>query len=179
MAKQAAMPARALIVSDDASFAETMKTILQRWGMHAAHCQNPTVQAGEGMAVVLLDIRGQTGKPLTFLYAVKGRWPGVEAILINRPDNIQPAIAGMKAGAADEIIAPFDTETLKCTILAALDRRRKKKRSLLQRFGDAMAAATFAQAGEFATAVALLEEPEEARGPAAAGKNANEETDHG
>lgn len=160
------MPANALIVSSDPSFAATMRDILRPWGLGASHLPAPTIQDVKGMAVVLIDIRQQAEERVAFLAGVKERWPGVEAILINRADNIQPAIAGMRAGAADEIIAPFDTETLKSKILALLARQGgQKKRTLLQRFGDAMAAATFAQAGDFDTAIAMLDDPAEERPP--------------
>jgi len=158
------MTATALIVSGDASFAETMETVLRQWGLVVVHQQDAAEQDGEGIAVALIDIRLQADERLDFLASLKGRHPRIEAILINRADNIPPSIAGMRAGAADELITPFDTDTLKNKIFAALSRQRQKnKRSLLKRFGDAMAAATFAQAGEFDTAVAMLETPPEER----------------
>lgn len=159
------MQATALIVSNDAGFAKTMQTLLQGWGMTVALSEESAPQPGT--EIVLLDIR-QTGNEGPHpLLAIREKMPAAEIILINRPDNIPLSIAGMQAGAADELIAPFDTSTLKNSISAALARWKKRqgKKTLFQRFGDAMAAATFAQAGEFDTAIAMLDSEEEAPRP--------------
>jgi len=69
-------------------------------------------------------------------------------------------MAGMQAGAADEITVPIDTDTLRATIASVCSTRKtKRKRSIFKMFGDAMAAVAFAQAGEFDTAVDLLDGP--------------------
>lgn len=157
------MQATALIASSDATFAETMEALLQRWGMQVELSGGSKHPSSLEAEIVLLDIRQDSNDGLSFLLTIREKMPEAEIILINRPDNIKQSIAGMQAGAADELIAPFDTTALKNTISAALRRRQKRqgKKSLFRRFGDAMAAATFAQAGEFDTAVALLDEQEE------------------
>ncbi len=153
------MQATALIVSSDAGFAETMQARLQEWDLTVALSGGLAQPLPLGAEIVLLDIRQDNNEMLNFLLSIRERMPAAEVILINRPDNIPLSIAGMQAGAADELIAPFDTSTLKNTISAALGRWKKRqgKKSLLQRFGDAMAAATFAQAGEFDTALSMLD----------------------
>lgn len=161
------MQATALIVSSDTTFAETMQGLLQGWGMTVALTGDPTAATGAEAEIVLLDIRQASSEEVHPLLAIREKLPEAEVILINRPDNIPLSIAGMQAGAADELISPFDTGTLKNTISAALRRRKKRpgKKSLFRRFGDAMAAATFAQAGEFDTAIALLDGEEEEKHP--------------
>lgn len=153
------MQATALIVSGDASFAETMQGLLQGWGMTVALSGESAPLPGLGTEIVLLDIRMASSEGAHPLLAIREKMPEAEVILINRPDNIPLSIAGMQAGATDELIAPFDTNSLKNSISAALGRRKKRqgKKSLFRRFGDAMAAATFAQAGEFGTALSLLD----------------------
>ncbi|MFH1021471.1 MAG: hypothetical protein V1782_12820 [Pseudomonadota bacterium] len=163
------MQATALIVSSDAGFAETMKARLQGWDLRVALSGGPAdpLPSEAEAEIVLLDIRQAGSEGLHLLPAIREIMPAAEIILINRPDNIPLSIAGMQAGAADELIAPFDTSTLKNTIFAALRRRKKRagKKSLFRRFGDAMAAATFAQAGEFDTALSLLDGEEEENPP--------------
>ena len=156
------MQATAFIVSNDAVFAETIRALLQDWGITIALSEE-SIPPPPGPDIVLLDIRQASSEGPHPLLAIRERMPAAEVILINRPDNIPLSIAGMQAGAADELIAPFDTDTLKNTISAALRRRKKRqgKKSLFQRFGDAMAAATFAQAGEFDTALSLLDGEED------------------
>jgi len=162
------MQATALIVSSDAGFAETMQARLQEWDLTVALSEGLTHPLPLSAEIVLLDIRHDNNEMLNLLLSIRERMPAAEVILINRPDNIPLSIAGMQAGAADELIAPFDTSTLKNTISAALGRWKKRqgKKSLFQRFGDAMAAATFAQAGEFDTAIAMLDSEEEENLPA-------------
>jgi DNA-binding NtrC family response regulator len=161
------MQATALIVSSDAGFAETMQTLLRSWGLTVALSEESALPSFPEAEIVLLDIRRDMSDGLSLLPALRETMPAAEVILINRPDNISRSIAGMQAGAADELIAPFDTEALKNAITAALRRRKKRqgKKSLFQRFGDAMAAATFAQAGEFDTAIAMLDGKEEEKQP--------------
>ena len=158
------MQATALIVSGDASFAETMQDLLQGWGMTVALSGESPPPPSVGTEIVLLDIRQASSEAVHPLLAIREKMPEAEVILINRPDNIPLSIAGMQAGAADELIVPFDTSVLKNSISDALGRRKKRqgKKSLFRRFGDAMAAATFAQAGEFDTALSLLNSEEDA-----------------
>jgi DNA-binding response OmpR family regulator len=158
-----ALSATALIVSLDPDFSQTMKNLLQRWGMAVEVAAEAADLPGNGVDVVLLDIRQQEGGGLTLLPTIRMRMAEAEIILVNRPDNIQPSITGMQAGADDEIISPFDTDSLKNKISAAIQYRRKRqgKRSLLKRFEDAMTAITFAQAGEYDTAVEVLNERKE------------------
>ncbi len=158
-----AISATALIVSDDTDLTQTMKSLLLRWGMVVELAAEAACLPDVGVDVVLLDIRRQDNNGLALLATIRARMADAEIILVNRPDNIQLSMAGMRAGADDEIISPFDTATLKNKISSALQCRKKRrgKGSLLKRFEDAMAAITFAQAGEFETAVDLLNESEE------------------
>lgn len=158
-----AILATALIVSDDTGFAQTMKGLLQRWGLVVELAAEAEYLPAGGVDVVLLDIRKQESHGLALLATIRIRMVEAEIILVNRPDNIQLSMAGMQAGADDEIISPFDTATLKKKISAVIKCRKKRsgKRSLLKRFEEAMTVITFAQAGEFDTAVDLLNESEE------------------
>jgi DNA-binding response OmpR family regulator len=156
------IPATALIVSDDPDFTKTMKSLLQRWGMVVESAGEVAYLPVGVMDIVLLDIRKQEGNGLALLTTIRARMSDTRIILVNRPDNIQLSMAGMHGGADDEIISPFDTVTLKKKISSAIQRRKKRqgKKSLFKKIEDAMAAITFAQAGEFDTAVDLLNEPE-------------------
>jgi len=154
---QTTIQATALIVSSDAGFAETMQDLLQSWGMAVALSGGPTDSPLPWpVEIVLLDIRQSNIQGFTLVPAIREKMPAAEIILINQPDNIPLSIAGMQAGATDELIAPFDTGVLKNTISAALRRRKKRQEKI-----GALAAAPFALPGEFGPALALLDEPEE------------------
>jgi len=114
--------------------------------------------------VCLLDIRDLADDAFGQAYSARQQHAGVEVVLINKPDNVVASIAGMKAGAVDEIIVPFDTGALKTIVSDAFERVQKArakmaKKTLLTRFSEAMMAATFAQAGDFDGALDMLDSP--------------------
>lgn len=155
-----------LLASPDALFAEKITKALDHWGFrHLQRGVDREVQlVGEEVDVALLDIRGLADEAYGQVHATKQQCVGMEVVLINRPDNVVASIAGMKAGAVDEIIVPFDTDALKEIIMVAAARAqearaKRGKRPLLARFSEAMMAATFAQAGDFAGALDMLDSP--------------------
>lgn len=117
---------------------------------------------------MLLDIRDLADDAFGQVYSTRQQYPGVEVVLINRPDNVVASIAGMKAGAVDEVIVPFDTGALKAIICEVFGRvhavsAKKVKKPLLVRFSEAMMAATFAQAGDYDGALDMLDQPQSER----------------
>ena len=163
------------IESQDINFTETLSNMLGRWGLSALQRkdgQSPLDLLQEkSVDVVLLDIRHQGGNEINLLLDIKKALPDIEVIIINKTDNIKTSMEAMQAGADDEIIAPCDSSALQKKINEACCRRKKHlrkkgKRSFSDMFSDVMNAAVFAQAGEFETAVELMngdksEDPEE------------------
>ncbi len=155
-----------LIESTDSVFAEKIASTLDQWGFRHLQLGDDNefdLPEDEG-DVVLLDIRDLADDAFGQVYSIRQQHAGVEVVLINKPDNVVASIAGMKAGAFDEIIVPFDTGTLQTIITDACARVRaarakKTKKPLLTRFSEAMMAATFAQAGDFEGALDLLDKP--------------------
>lgn len=156
-----------LIVSQDAIFAEKIGKTLEQWRLTFQHLSPEAefkLQEHEP-DVLLFDIRELSKEALALLRSIRQRLPRVALVLINRADNVTASIAGMKAGATNEIIVPFDTESLKGIIIEAYEegqrgRKKKRKKPFLTRFSEAMMAATFAEAGEFDSALDLLATPE-------------------
>ncbi len=162
------MEAKIRVLTHDEVFAATLCATLGQLGFASVRPGGGdgrfAIGPDENVDVVLLDIRQQHDEAINCLRSLKQARPEIEVIMINRPDSVRTSMAGMQAGAGDELIAPFDTAVLKKKVTAAcrrLGKRLKKgsRRSLLTMFSDAMAAATFAQAGEFDTAVDLLNAP--------------------
>ncbi len=163
-----------LVVSDDSLFADSLCRRLEIWGLRVVRqAWQPLKTAGSvlcGPLIVLLDIRQSDAALVAEMAGGLQRPHEREIILVNRPDNIQASMAGMRAGADDELTVPFDVEWLRQAVAAAktrLSRQSKPghRRSFLQAFSDAMAAATFAQAGDFDTAVEMLDPPQAAAPP--------------
>ena len=153
-----------LIDSNDSVFAEKIAKTLDQWGFRhrqIGDASGSEPPEGEGN-VVLLDVRDLTDDAFGQVYGIRQHHQGSEVILINRPDNVAASIAGMKAGAVDEIIAPFDTDALQAIICEVCNRvqatrAKKGKKPFLTRFSEAMMAATFAQAGDFDGALDMLD----------------------
>lgn len=156
-----------LIASADLVFRETIAKILEQWGFACLPLGDDSAldhQEAEGGEVVLVDIREMSHDAFGQVYAIRQQYPAGEVVLINRADNVAASIAGMKAGAVDEVIVPVDTGALRTVITEACarlqaTRGRKVKKPLLARFSEAMMAATFAQAGDFAGALDMLDKP--------------------
>jgi len=115
----------ALIISDDMDFTQTMKRLLQRWGIIVEMATDVAYLPADGIDVVLFDTMRQESDWLSLLASVRSKMADSKLILVNRVDNIQLSIAGMQAGADDEIILPFDTAILKKKIISAIQSRKK------------------------------------------------------
>lgn len=155
-----------LILSDDEALKATLGGKLVEWGAEVALLEIgsaiPTSQ--EPIDVVLIDVRQKAVETLHYFDMIKTTMPFAETLIINRSGNISASMEGMRAGAGDELIVPLDTAILQRKMKTAYDRSRKRqkkrsKRSLFAVFGDSMSAATFAQAGEFETALEMLKSP--------------------
>lgn len=152
-----------LIVTNDEALREVLGGKLRQWGA-SVHDHDP----GEGQAslaraidVILVDVRHHAEMMLSGLGGIRAAMPFAEMVLINSSGNVNASMAGMRAGASDELTVPFDMEALKQKMIDAC--RRSKRRhaknmgSLITVFEDAMSAAAFAEAGEFETARSILE----------------------
>ncbi|MDY6863138.1 MAG: response regulator [Thermodesulfobacteriota bacterium] len=110
--------------------------------------------------VVLLGLNGLKREGLSLLKEIKKIRPFTEIIMINSCDQIPLSIEGMKLGAFDDFLLPFDMNALIGRIQEAYQQKRgneKTKKSLLQRYQDIMVAVSFAEMGEADTAIKLLE----------------------
>ncbi|MHB8791691.1 MAG: hypothetical protein ACYDBT_17650 [Desulfobulbaceae bacterium] len=160
-----------VFASRDAGLAQTACDRLRQWGLTVSIKADFTLGGemdlpGRDTAVALLDIRGDITSALQWLRAAKKEQPGLEVLLINQSEHIEKSMAGMHAGASDELTLPLDLSELRRKIMAALLRwekrsGRKRKKSLVLIFQEAMTAAAYAQAGDFDTAKELLRKSEE------------------
>lgn len=130
-----------LILTGDEALAKVLGEKLEEWG-HRVNLldMKPGVNIPkQKIDVILIDIRRQTDAALMRLRSIIEDMPYVEIILINSEINITGSMAGMRAGACDELITPFDIHILKKKIedakhLSQERRRMKQKRTFIDLF---------------------------------------------
>lgn len=83
----------------------------------------------EEIDVVLLDLRGLKHEGLYLLRTIKTLSPHTEVILITSSDLLSLSIAGMKLGAFDDLLVPFDLETLLERIWEAYHRKHRNQKA--------------------------------------------------
>jgi DNA-binding NtrC family response regulator len=158
------MNSTVLLVAEDSFFLQNLSGSLKCLNTFVMTAGNKhealEVCANHPVDLALLDIRRLDKDAMQILARLKKAKPETEVILLSGPDNIAVAIEGMRQGASDDITIPCDIAVLHQKVKNALRRIReraetRKKRSLLDIFEDTMVAATFAQAGEFETALKI------------------------
>ncbi len=89
----------------------------------------------EHPACVLLDMNFSTGinngnEGLFWLGRLKKRWPELPVVLFTAYADIDVAVRGLKEGAADFIVKPWDNRQLIQTLTGAADQKGKSHRSV-------------------------------------------------
>jgi DNA-binding NtrC family response regulator len=155
------MSSTVLLVVEDSLFLQNLSGNLKRIkaSVVTAGSKHEALEvcSNQDVDLALLDIRKQGEDAMQILTSLKKNQPETEVILLSNQENIALAMEGMQQGATDDIIVPFDVDSFLKKIKGALKRRKariraSRKSSLLHIFEDAMAAAAYAQAGEFETA---------------------------
>ncbi len=148
------MPDRLLVVDIENSFRLSLERRLKSEGfeIHVATeaSEVKKIVRKKKIEVVLLNLVALKEKGLTILSLLKDFRPSLEVILLNSSDAMALSIKGMKLGAFDDFMLPFDFSELLSCIHDALKRYRaakKKKKPLLKRYEEMMIAITMAEAG--------------------------------
>ena len=123
-----------LIVDDNAGIRQTLKILLPVHFAEVETLPSPVtlVNTLERFRpdVVLLDMNFNTSintgnEGLYWAGEIKKMMPEVEVVLFTAYADIQLAVEGMKRGAFDFIVKPWDNEKLVATLTAARDKARK------------------------------------------------------
>ncbi len=129
--------AKVLVVETDESFRKLIseRLRLERYKVYEA-CQESEARnmvLRKDFDVVLLGFTGDRQLALALLRTIKESRPTVEVILLSSSEghSLAASIEGMKLGAFDEILVPFDVETLLRRIQEAC--RRKWQRESVSR----------------------------------------------
>jgi DNA-binding NtrC family response regulator len=126
-----------LLVDDEKPFVETrMKRLKKREidvvpaydGLEALDC----LEKNSGIEVVILDIKMPNMDGMTALKKIKSKFPLVEVIMLTGHATIESGIEGMKMGAFDFLMKPYDTEELIVKVNEAAKRKRDQEEKIME-----------------------------------------------
>ena len=127
-----------LIVDDNRNILTTVKMLLEPIFAQIITIANPnSIPAKlreEKPNVVLLDMNFSSGinsgnEGLYWLHEIKSQRPQTQVVLFTAYADIQLAVTGIKEGAADFIVKPFENEKMIHTMLEVRDKNRATKKS--------------------------------------------------
>ena len=130
--------AKILVVDDNSGIRAALKVLLPLHFSQVELIPSPkellTKMADFRPDVVLLDMNFHTdintgNEGLFWLSEIKKRSPDTEVVLFTAYADIQLAVEGMKRGAFDFIVKPWDNDKLVETLKAAYDRTGKKEKT--------------------------------------------------
>ena len=130
--------AKILVVDDNSGIRAALKVLLPLHFSQVELIPSPkelvTKLADFRPDVVLLDMNFHTdintgNEGLFWLSEIKKRTPETEVVLFTAYADIQLAVEGMKRGAFDFIVKPWDNDKLVETLKAAYDRTGKKEKT--------------------------------------------------
>lgn len=128
-----------LIVDDNRNILTTVRMLLDSIFANIITIANPnSIPAKlreEHPDVVLLDMNFSSGinsgnEGLYWLREIKSLSPKTEVVLFTAYADIQLAVTGIKEGAADFIVKPFDNEKMIGTLLEARDRNKTADKAM-------------------------------------------------
>ena len=133
-----------LIVDDNRNILTTVRMLLEPIFANIITIANPnSIPAKlreEHPDVVLLDMNFSSGinsgnEGLYWLREIKSLSPKTEVVLFTAYADIQLAVTGIKEGAADFIVKPFDNEKMISTLLEARDRNKAADKAMVKHSG--------------------------------------------
>ena len=132
--------AKILVVDDNSGIRAALKVLLPLHFSQVELIPSPkelvSKMADFRPDVVLLDMNFHTdintgNEGLFWLSEIKKRSPDTEVVLFTAYADIQLAVEGMKRGAFDFIVKPWDNDKLVETLKAAYDRTGKKEKAVV------------------------------------------------
>ena len=127
-----------IIVDDNRNVLAAVKLLLEREFRQVIALPSPNTLLRQIEAtppdVVLLDMNFSAGlntgnEGLYWLREIKSRYPQLPVVLFTAYADIELAVAGMKEGAADFVVKPWDNDRLIATLTRACTRRNTQKRT--------------------------------------------------
>ena len=134
------IPTNVLIIDDEEDFVRTLNERLTLREMAVCNAFDGTAGLRElerhpNTDVVLLDIQMPGLGGIDTLRQIKASHPGVEVIMLTGHATVETAIEGMKLGAFDYLLKPYEMETLLQKLQAATDRARQHQAKIREALG--------------------------------------------
>jgi len=120
-----------LIVDDDQTHRNMLKTLLNKWGYSLEEANDGQVAidlVGEKpYDLILMDIKMIKVSGLVALEEIKKINPAIPVIIMTAFSSVQTAVDALQKGAYDYLTKPFDFDKLKLTIQRSLEHTQLKK----------------------------------------------------
>jgi DNA-binding NtrC family response regulator len=119
-----------LIVDDETKMLRVLELQLQSAGYDILKAESAedglrrleaVASDGDGVALVMTDLRLPGVDGLEFLRKVRAQTPGVPVIVMTAFGTVETAVEAMKAGASDYLLKPFSLEDMMITIDKVLE----------------------------------------------------------
>jgi two-component system response regulator HydG len=123
-----------LVVDDDRTHRDMLKTLLTKWGYLIEEADDGQVAIDMVEAkpydLLLMDIKMIKVSGLVALAEIKKINPAIPVIIMTAFSSVQTAVDALKKGAYDYLTKPFDFDKLKLTIQRALEHTQLKKENI-------------------------------------------------
>ena len=118
------------LVDDEHALCRALSSILEKYEFavttfpSAEECLFALADSTCDLLIVDYRLPGQSG--LTLLQTVRKNWPAIPVVILTGYGSVELAVNAMKAGAADFIEKPFDTDSLLYTVRSAICPRTRE-----------------------------------------------------
>ncbi len=139
------IPGNFLVVDDEKTQRETLRTVLESWGHQVKEAPDGgtalSMLEGNPIDIILTDLRMPGISGLDLLAAARKSRPDIDVIVMTAYGSIEGAVQAMKDGAVDFISKPIDLDQLEIVLRRTLDRKqlvrenRVLKRRLEESYG--------------------------------------------
>jgi DNA-binding NtrC family response regulator len=127
------MVVKVLVIDTDATFCQNLsqRLLLENYQVFATtdEAEGKRIIQRERIDVVLLGLKGLKYRGLSLLKTIKHLKPLTEVILMLPAEHLALSIEGMRAGAFDDLLMPFDIETMLARIKTAHQHKQELERA--------------------------------------------------
>lgn len=126
-----------LLVDDEKPFVDTMTKRLKKRGIDVVPAHDgfealSCLEETRGVDVIILDIKMPNMDGMTALKEIKSKFPLIEVIMLTGHATVETGIEGMKMGAFDYLMKPYDTEELIVKVNEAAKRKRDQEEKIME-----------------------------------------------